>query len=159
MELDRLHHLLAYDSENGEFTRRIGVKGYAAGTNAGTLHKTSGYVYVGVDRKSYRAHRLAWFYMTGRWPVEIDHVNGDRSDNRWSNLRECSRAQNNANGKLRSDNSSGAKGVNWVARVGLWRAYVSVEKRQRHLGYFRNFDDAINARRIAAEQCFGEFAR
>lgn len=156
---ERLRTLLRYDPETGAFTRLVSLRGVNAGDLAGTLHKASGYIYIGVDGRSYRAHRLAWLYMTGDWPVEVDHENRARSDNRWRNLREATRSQNNANGKRRVDNTSGHKGVNWVDRVSRWRAYVTVEGRQRHLGYFMELDAAISARVEAAKQQFGEFAQ
>lgn len=80
---DRLRSLLHYDPETGLFTRNVSRQGFHADTEAGTFHKQSGYILVGVDRKHYRAHRLAWLYMMGEWPSEVDHINGDRADNRW----------------------------------------------------------------------------
>jgi hypothetical protein len=155
----RLRALLQYDPETGKFTRLIGVQGFAAGTEAGTFHPPSGYVYLGVDRKTYRAHRLAWFYMTGKWPVEdIDHANRDRADNRWANLREASRSQNNANGARRRDNTSGAKGVSWDAKNKRWRAYIVSSGKQRHLGRFADYEAAKAAYVRAATDTFGEFA-
>lgn len=156
---ERLRALLSYDQETGVFTRLVSLRGVNAGDIAGTLHKTSGYVYIGVDAKSYRAHRLAWLYMTGEWPVEVDHKDRNRSNNRWRNLREATRSQNNANGKTRVDNSSGHKGINWVARVTRWRAYVTLNSKQHHLGYFLHKEDAITARVAAQKSTFGEFAR
>ena len=156
---ERLRSLLIYDPATGIFTRRVSRQGFHAGTQAGVIHKASGYVYIGVDRKRYRAHRLAWLYMTGEWPVEIDHDNTIRSDNRWSNLREATRSQNNANAQRRADNTSGHKGVSWVARVNRWRAYITSHGRQCHLGYFRDYRGAIDARDAAFQQQFGEFAR
>lgn len=156
---ERLRFLLSYDPNTGKFIRLVGGKGFRAGFPAGDLHKASGYAYIGIDRKRYRAHRLAWLYMTGEWPIEVDHMNGDRSDNRWGNLRLATRSQNNANGKRRSDNTSGHKGVNWVARANLWRAYVNFDGKQKHIGYFKDVDSAIAARIKAAKSQFGEFAR
>lgn len=163
MELtaERLRALLIYDPETGLFTRRVSRQGFWAGTQAGTLitcGPSKGYIYVGVDRGKYRAHRLAWLYMTGEWPRELDHINRDRADNRWANLREASRSQNNINSKNHVNNTSGHKGVNWVARANSWRAYVSIDGRQKHLGYFKDFNVAVTARNEAAKRLFGEFA-
>ena len=155
----RLRELLHYDPATGVFTRRVSRQGFNAHTVAGSLHKQSGYVIMGVDRRSYRAHRLAWLYMTGHWPAELDHKNGDRSDNRWDNLREAGRTQNNANAKRREDNSSGFKGVSWDRANGRWRAYINVDGRQKHLGRFDAIESAAAAYSIAAKATFGEFAR
>lgn len=159
LTLDRLKSLLSYDPETGEFSRIKGVRGFQAGSRVGTLHQASGYIYVGVDSKSYRAHRLAWFYMTGTWPKEVDHINGNRNDNRFENLRECTRSQNNANGKRRADNNSGHKGVSWVGRNCRWRAYIVKDGKQTHLGYFKDISNAISSRDEAMRNAFGEFAR
>lgn len=152
---ERLRSLLHYDPETGAFTRRRSVQGFHANTTAGVLHKASGYIIVGVDRRRYRAHRLAWLCMTGEWPSEVDHRNGDRADNRWENLREATRSQNNANQKRRHDNSSGVKGVSWDTLNRRWRAYIN----GKQIGRFDSIDEAAAARAAAARALYGEFAR
>jgi hypothetical protein len=93
--------------------------------------------------------------MTGKWPVEVDHENGDGNDNRWSNLREASHVQNMANiKKLTKANSSGIKGVSYCKATGKWRAYAG----GKSLGYFTSLEAAANVRRAHAEVCYGEFA-
>lgn len=159
LTLERLRSLLSYDPQTGVFTRLRGVRGFAAGTEAGTFHKNSGYVHLTVDGKKYRAHRLAWFYVHGEWPEEIDHANGVRSDNRLTNLREATRSQNNANMAPRIDNASGSKGVSWDGRTKSWRSYITQDGRQKHLGRFGDKGAAIAAYRKAAGFAFGEFAR
>lgn len=99
------------------------------------------------------AHRIAYMLMKGRMPPgQIDHVNGDRADNRWSNLRLVRPAEQQKNMKLRSDNSSGHHGV-CKGRKG-WRARVHVNGRDRHLGEFASKEEAVAARR-AAERALG----
>lgn len=157
---ERLRALLHYDPETGVFTRVKSVRGFRAGIEAGALHQASGYVYIGVDRHSYRAHRLAWLYMTGEWPADdLDHINRNRADNRWINLREATRSQNNANARRRCDNTSGVKGVSLDRRHNTWRAYIVVDGRQRHLGRFKTVDAAKEAYARAALATFGEYAR
>lgn len=157
---ERLRALLHYDPETGVFVRIKGVRGFARGSNAGTFHVSSGYVYIGVDRRSYRAHRLAYLYMTGEWPADvIDHVNGRRDDNRWDNIRDATRSQNNANAARRANNSSGAKGVSWDGPNKRWRAYIVEGGKQKHLGRFEDFEAARQAYADAARETFGEFAR
>lgn len=96
---ERLRELLIYDPETGLFTYRINRRGRVqAGDLAGTIKADNGYVQICIDGAAYFAHRLAVLYMMGRWPVyDIDHRNGVRAENRWRNLRECTRGQNRQN--------------------------------------------------------------
>lgn len=104
----RLRELVLYDADTGVFTRlRDGPH------NAGSGCESNGYIVIGLEGRPRLAHRLAWLYMTGAWPEdEIDHINGDRSDNRWSNLRAATRRLNSQNQRrARSDNTTGYLGV------------------------------------------------
>lgn len=101
-------------------------------------------------RKSVYAHRAAWVVFYGEWPVgQIDHINGNKADNRIHNLRDVSGKQNSRNLPLRARNSSGVTGVCWVKRYGKYVAYISGPSGRVHLGYFANLDDASSARRAA----------
>lgn len=107
---DKLIQKLNYNPDTGEFTR-------PNGKIAGSLHK-EGYHNIMIEGKKYLSHRLAWFYMTRTWPVNcIDHVNRNRTDNRWVNLREATRSQNQMNSKLRVTNKLGIKNIH-KAKVG-----------------------------------------
>jgi len=157
----RLRQLLEYDPATGVFTRLISLKGRnaRAGDIAGSPH-IRGYWAISIDAKLYLAHRLAWFYMARRWPREqIDHKNGDRLDNRWSNLREATPAQNNFNSKKPKNNTSGFKCVAWHKKLQRWRAYITINDRHRHIGLFDNKEDAHAAYCRAAKELRGEFAR
>lgn len=95
-----------------------------------------GYRLVGLDGRLYKAHRLAWLHYHGDWPAgELDHVNGDRDDNRIANLRECSRTQNNRN---RHRGKHGRLlGAHLYARTGRWTSRITDrDGKSRHLGYF-----------------------
>lgn len=106
------------------------------------------------------AHRVAFLIMTDRWPSpEVDHENGVRSDNRWSNLREATVSQNSRNRKPRSDNAVGFKGVSWRKDCQKWRAYICVDGKTIHLGSFDELGYACLAYVKAAEKHFGAFAR
>ncbi len=133
---DRLRHLLAYDAETGLFTRRISVVGRngRAGAIAGTPHK--GYVQIQIDRRPYKAHRLAWLYMTGEWPAaEVDHRNTVKSDNRWDNLREADRTLNAENQRrAHRDSQSSVLGV--TKNHKRWMANITINGRQQYLGTF-----------------------
>jgi hypothetical protein len=112
----------------------------------------NGYIRGGIRPKSYLAHHLAWYLAHGRWPAEIDHINGVRDDNRLCNLREVTRAENNKNRKRRSNNTSGVAGVSFVARLGKWRAYITGNGRQVPLGCYSDLNDAIAARKAAEKE-------
>lgn len=107
----------------------------------------------GVGQRGLNLHR----FLTG-WPL-VDHINGDGLDNRRGNLRPASVATNNRNTRLRSDNTSGFKGVAWDPKSNAWRAYISVNRKRTHLGFFANRADAAAAYDAAALDLHGEFAR
>lgn len=131
-ELDRL----AYDADTGDFYWRFSRGGVCKGDRAGS-HGSEGYTQIQIGGKIYYAHRLAWRIAYGHWPArQIDHVNGDRADNRLVNLREATGAQNCQNMAKRSDNKSGYVGVSFHIRRQKWRAEISAGGKRRSLGYF-----------------------
>jgi hypothetical protein len=117
--------------------------------------KSHGYRGVRINGKLYRAHRIIWAMHTGQWPEdELDHINGDRLDNRLENLRPVSCQENMRNAKRYCNNKSGVMGVYWHKAAGKWRAQIMVNGRQIHLGYFAAKEEAIAARK-AAETMYG----
>ncbi len=156
----RLREVLHYDPKTGVWTRLVSTANRVkVGDTAGNVN-TSGYLQVVVDCRFYLAHRLAWFYMTGAWPVDqIDHINGIRDDNRFSNLRQATNSQNKANSKRRSDNKSGYKGVHWDERAGRFKAHFRNDGKVIDLGYFDSPDEAHVAYVNAARKYYGEYAR
>jgi len=151
--------LLKYYPETGEFewlVRRSNVA--KTGRFRGTPGPKKSYV-ISLDRVHYKAHRLAWLYMTGRWPThQIDHINRDASDNRFANLREATNQENHCNHGPQSNNMSGHPGVFWNAPTKRWHAYIKVAGSRKHLGCFTSMEDALVARKAAEKQYFGEFA-
>ena len=128
-----------------------------AGDEAGSLNG-QGYVMVSLKRKRYPVHRLVWI-MHGNEPSEtIDHINGNRSDNRIENLRAATNAENVCNSKLRKDNSSGIKGVSWRPQSRKWSGKVAHKNKQYHVGYFDNIQDCENAVKKMRDSLHGEFA-
>lgn len=155
--------ILHYDPETGIFTWLKKRSSYAGkvkeGAIAGSL-KTGiggGYIKITVDRIQYRAHCLAWYYMTGS-PVpkglEIDHIDRNRKNNAWKNLRAVSRSQNCMNHGLRSNNISGVRGVSWHAQCKKWMARITVEGNIIHLGLFPTVEDAASARKEAEKKYY-----
>jgi hypothetical protein len=156
---ERLRELLDYDPATGEFRNRVQRGGRGrAGDVAGCVNDR-GYQRIGVDGQRHRAHRLAWLYDQGTWPAGmLDHIDGDRVNNRIGNLRIATRAQNAANRRPRAGGTSQFKGVSWDKDRGEWRARIKVDGRWRHLGRFTNPEDAARAYDLAAVEAFGAFA-
>lgn len=130
-----------------------------AGKEAGA-ELTGGYKRIRIEGSSYLAHRLAWLYTFGQFPRDcLDHIDGDPRNNKIANLRQCSRQQNNMNMKKPITNTSGYKGVSWIAKERKWCAQIGVAKRTIFLGYFDDPAIAHAAYCKAAVSFHGEFAR
>jgi hypothetical protein len=119
----------------------------------GKLH----YLKIRIDGKLYLAHQLAFLYMTGSLVKEIDHIDGNGLNNRWNNLRECTRSQNKANITKLSNNSSGYKGVYWRKDRQKWIPSIDCEGRTYHLGCYSNIEDAKAAYDAKSKELFGGF--
>jgi hypothetical protein len=153
----RLKELLNYDPETGVFTWAVKRAAVKPGDIAGCT--SEGYWLIKVHGKMYQAHRLAWLWVHGAFPEMIDHINGVTSDNRLCNLRAATNSQNQANSRMRVNNTSGHKGVVWDKQCRKWAARINVRNRRLYLGVFDNIDAASAAYSAAAKKYFGEFAR
>ena len=133
---------LAYNPDDGVFIW-LRAKGRArVGEQAGHTDPR-GYVWIGFDGKLHLAHRLAWLFVHGDLPPdEIDHWDGNKSNNRIKNLRLATSAQNKQNLAIRADNASGHPGVSWCKIKSKWRAYIVTNKKQRFLGYHDSVEAA-----------------
>lgn len=156
---DRLRELLSYDPETGEFTRLVSVAPRAlAGQKSGDLD-SKGYIRLRVDGKRYLGHRLAWFYMTGEWPPEqIDHRNGSRTDNRFTNLRLATAAQNLWNSTGWKASQVAFKGVT-RSHSGGFRARIRSDGKERQIGVYPTPEEAKAAYDAVASALHGEFAK
>lgn len=140
---DTVRALLDYDPETGVFRWRKSSRNTKPGQVAG--YCAGGYRQIGVNGTVYFAHRLAFLYMTGEWPAhDVDHRNGDRSDNSWANLRSASRSENNQNLGSRSDNRCGAKGV-WANVYGSFSAQIQIRGTRHWLGNHPTIEAATAA--------------
>lgn len=156
---DRLRELLQYNPETGIFTRRSKRGRYKAGAPTGCVSPI-GYLQIRVDQKLYYAHRLAWLYAHGRWPVHmIDHIDGDKLNNRLTNLREATAQQNAQNVGKRSHNTSGLKGVYWDKERQKWGAAVGIDGRFKSLGRYSTREEAHAAYVRFVKELHGDFAR
>jgi hypothetical protein len=154
-----VRELLDYDPESGIFTWKVTrCQKARRGDIAGTV-TPDGYVVIHFDRKNHGAHRLAWFWMTGKWPVDmIDHINNQTSDNRWVNLREATNIQNLANSGRHKDNTSGFKGVKWHKQRSKWHVQIAYNGRRFSLGLFTNIEMAALAYAGAHRLIHGDFS-
>jgi hypothetical protein len=145
--------------DDGVLVRKVRASNQPAGTVAGSIANT-GYVMISIDRRDYLAHRLVWLHFRGEWPDgDLDHINGIKHDNRIENLRLATKMQNMANIGRFSSNTSGAKGVHWLASKRKWQARIRIDGRRVHLGYFDTLTAAAKAYDEAALKHRGEFAR
>jgi hypothetical protein len=159
--IQRIRELLNYCPTTGLFTWKVRRGGLKAGSRAG-YRNSEGYLRISIDGVRHFAHRLAYAIYHSVMPprgVQVDHIDGDRANNRIDNLRLATHAENMRNRqKPGKRNRSGATGVCWYIRDQKWSAQIKKNGRQIHLGYFTNKQDAIAARRIAEAEHFGEFA-
>lgn len=147
--------LLHYDSLTGQLhwivNRRGGVK---RGDLAGCLDPY-GYVQIYINRKAYKAHRLAWLLQYGEHPIDkIDHINGVKNDNRLCNLRNASHKQNLENVKLSIASTSGFRGVSFVRSKNKWKAQITHNYRNYNLGLYNSAEQAALAAKQARDCLF-----
>jgi hypothetical protein len=167
-ELSELRTVLSYKPRKGHFVwlvrRQTTGRVIQPGAVAGTIgyDTPSGRCQIVYQGKAYKTHRLAWAFITGKWPPDdkdVDHKDGNSANNKWSNLRLATRGQNNHNNhNIRSDNKSGKAGVSWGKQNKKWLARVTVDKAVIHLGHYDKLEDAVAARRAGELKYCGKYA-
>lgn len=154
-----LKDLLRYDPLNGRFLR---IKSFSNNAKVGVFVGSkckNGYLLVGIGKKKYYLHRLAWLYMTGEMPeFQIDHINGDREDNRFSNLRHVTNQINSQNQrKSRSKRELGLLGASYRKDTGKWSAHIVIDGKRKTIGCFDTAQEAhvayVNEKRIRHAGC------
>lgn len=144
---ERLKEVLQYEPISGVFIRNGKVTGMI---HSAKDRKT--YLEISIDSVTYKAHRLAWLYMTGALPEDqMDHIDGDGLNNKWNNLRAVTQAENAKNLKMYSTNTSGRTGVQ-KRRSGKWVALIRVDRKLIYLGTFAKFPEAASAREEAEKK-------
>ena len=158
---ERVRELLSYDPTTGIFSWRVVRCGHKAGTGgtikAGSVAGGNGsasYRRIGIDGVRYKAHRLVWMYVHGRWPAElIDHINGDRDDNRITNLREATKSENGENQrKAKAGTKTGILGICWHQEAKKFMASITVGGKQKYLGCFHTAEEAHQAYLVAKRE-------
>lgn len=171
--VDYLGTLLRYDRTTGQLFWRprpvsefVSIRAHRtwntkyANKPAGHINLAHGYVEVRINRIAYYAHRIVWkLRRKEEPPILIDHKNGVRHDNRISNLRAATSAQNVSNAKLATNNTSGVKGVSFCRITGKWVAQLMHKGKQHYLGRFSSVRMATIAVSQARKQLHREFAR
>lgn len=158
-DIAMFHQCLDLDAVSGRiFWKEKISKKTVVGNEAGSIMEL-GYRIVQIRGKKYLTHRVIYAMVHGNCPGEIDHINGDPSDNRPDNLRIVSRSQQNMNRSVQSNNTSGHKGVYWFKPKGYWNARIKVMGKYICLGYFKDIEDAVAAYAAGAEKYHGEYRR
>lgn len=157
LSAETLRELLSYDHDTGQFTR---LKAVARKTKVGSIagwKDAQGYIQVTVNGNRHKAHRLAWLYVYGHWPTgQIDHINGNRSDNRLLNLRDASHGENVQNRRRANSNSkTGILGVSLHRPTGRWKAQIRIDQKSIHLGLFDTKEAARDAYLTAKRRIHG----
>jgi hypothetical protein len=154
-----LKELLNYNQDTGIFTWKIPTRKIKVGDNAGYINE-AGYVRLTISHKKYFAHRLAWLYVYGNFSKDtIDHINGNKSDNRISNLREATFVENKQNSKKSTKNTSGSKNVVWNKNCKKWQVQISLNRKLKYIGVFDNLEFASFVADEVRDIYHKEFAR
>lgn len=163
-DIETLRSMFLYDPETGEVkwksrtdrlfaseATRLAWNKIFAGQTAFSATNSIGYRFTKIKGRRYFAHRIIWAVHYGKWPDgEIDHINGDRSDNRLCNLRDVPRAINLRNCKTPKNNTTGAWGVSWSKRNKKWQVRISTDEKRLCVGYYGTIAEAVVARDAAA---------
>lgn len=155
VSVERLRDRLDVDFKSGRlYYKPIGLRGWDTQNSGKECFniKCNNYLAGTIDKVRLYKHRVILAMYLGRWPNFVDHINGDTKDNRLSNLREVSQAENRKNCSLHKKNASGYNGITWSKESGKWLVRVCHNYKEYNLGLYKDLDEAIEVRRIADER-------
>lgn len=142
---DLLRKFYRYNPDTGEFLHRLDTHQSYAGDTPGYIGN-HGYLVCSVGNKEYLIHRLIWLYMTGDMPEMVDHIDHNKLNNIWNNLREVCNTTNAMNCSVSKNSVTRANGVSFMKSRSKYRAYITVDRKQISLGLFKTLEEAIEAR-------------
>ncbi len=149
-----------FEYRNGHLFWKVDRRGNKLkGKQASRLKKSNGYCEVTINKKNHYVHRIIFMMFYGYWPEQIDHIDGNRSNNLLPNLREATNAQNNRNTKTRASNTTGFKGVYFHNQNNRFVARITVDYKCISLGCYKTAEEAHQAYTKAASELHGNFAR
>lgn len=154
---DYLNNIFYYENGNLYWKVKKGANALE-GKKAGSYSNT-GYFNVVVNNVKYRLHRVIFMWHYGFLPKEVDHINGDKLDNRIENLRAATKSQNLRNMKIKKTNTSGYKNVSWRKDINKWEVHLMAFGKNKFIGYFKDLELAGLVAQMAREKYHGEFAR
>ena len=150
IDIEDLRKHIGYDPETGRlwWKEQLDLR-CPVGSQALCSPHNRGYQKGSFKGRYLLAHRVAWAVHFGRWPIALDHINGNKSDNRLSNLREANQTENMRNQRMYRNNKTGCTGVELDPKTGRWRATIKIAGRAIALGKFEHKPDAVAARKAA----------
>ena len=154
--VDRLKELLDY--VDGHFVRKVSVQGSPKGKIVGNFRKGA-YLYLVLDGKRILTHRAVFAFHNGYFPEFVDHIDGNKQNNRIENLRDVTKSQNGLNRSIHSNNKSGSKNVCWSRSKNSWVVKLNLNKTRIHLGFFEDFEFADLVAQEARNLYHGQYAR
>jgi hypothetical protein len=154
---DKLKEYLDY-KEGKLFWKKQPSSVISVGSEAGHIN-LHGYVQIKIFNKRFYAHRIIFFMFNGYFPQEVDHIDGNKSNNKIENLRASTKSQNNMNSKKRKDNTSGIKGITWDKHRKKWKTYLQSNKIRYYLGSYVDIEMATQVINEFRKQQHNEYAR
>jgi hypothetical protein len=142
---DSLLAVFDYDEATGDLTHKYTTSSGVQGKLA-TYSHTRGYLSVSIGRKQYLAHRVIFMMKKGYWPQHVDHIDHNKANNSWNNLREVQQEVNNRNMPKQANSTTGHVGVSFMKTRNKYRAYITVNSKAKHLGMFDTVEEAVAAR-------------
>jgi hypothetical protein len=147
-----------YEYQDGELIRKHRQGNKQAGTTVGCMQKI-GYKITVINKKFFYLHRLIFMFHNGYMPLSIDHIDGNKSNNKIENLRPCNASENLSNRSNQSNSKSGHKNVYWLKNRSQWVVALNAKNKKYHIGYYNDINQAIQAASTARLNLHGNFAR